>query len=61
MNQALGIISGDSLGQFASQTLQNMGAVGAVARLPIYRPLAGDDKLEIMALARQIGTHDISA
>ena len=59
--QALGIISGDSLGQVASQTLQNMGAVGAVARLPIYRPLAGDDKLEIMALARQIGTHDISA
>jgi tRNA uracil 4-sulfurtransferase len=59
--QALGIISGDSLGQVASQTLHNMAAVGSVARLPIYRPLAGDDKLEIMALARQIGTHDISA
>jgi thiamine biosynthesis protein ThiI len=38
-----------------------MHAVGAVARLPLYRPLAGDDKLEIQELARRIGTHDISA
>lgn len=59
--QALGIISGDSLGQVASQTLHNMAAVGSVARLQIFRPLAGDDKLEIMALARQIGTYEISA
>jgi thiamine biosynthesis protein ThiI len=59
--QALGIISGDSLGQVASQTLHNMAAVGAAARLQIFRPLAGDDKLEIMALARQIGTYEISA
>lgn len=56
-----GLVTGDSLGQVASQTLQNMAAVGAATRLPIYRPLAGDDKLEIMALARKIGTHDISA
>jgi tRNA uracil 4-sulfurtransferase len=56
-----GLITGDSLGQVASQTLQNMAAVGAATRLPIYRPLAGDDKLEILALARKIGTHDISA
>lgn len=56
-----GVVTGDSLGQVASQTLQNMAAVGAATRLPIYRPLVGDDKLEILALARKIGTHDISA
>jgi tRNA uracil 4-sulfurtransferase len=58
---AKGLVTGESLGQVASQTLQNMQAVGAVARLPLYRPLAGDDKLEIQELARRIGTHDISA
>ena len=56
-----GLITGDSLGQVASQTLQNMAAVGAATNLPIYRPLVGDDKLEIIALAEKIGTHDISA
>jgi tRNA uracil 4-sulfurtransferase len=59
--RAKGLITGDSLGQVASQTLQNMQAVGSIARLPLYRPLAGDDKLEIQELARRIGTHDISA
>ena len=58
---AKGLITGDSLGQVASQTLQNMHAVGAIARLPLYRPLVGDDKLEIQEIARRIGTHDISA
>lgn len=56
-----GLITGDSLGQVASQTLLNMQAVGSIARLPVYRPLVGDDKLEIQELARKIGTHDISA
>ncbi len=59
--RAQGLVSGDSLGQVASQTLQNMVAVGDAVRMPVFRPLAGDDKLEILALARQIGTHDISA
>jgi thiamine biosynthesis protein ThiI len=58
---AKGVITGDSLGQVASQTLLNMQAVGSIARLPLYRPLVGDDKLEIQELARRIGTHDISA
>jgi tRNA uracil 4-sulfurtransferase len=58
---AKGLITGDSLGQVASQTLLNMQAVGSIARLPLYRPLVGDDKLEIQELARRIGTHDISA
>ena len=59
--RAKGIVTGDSLAQVASQTLQNMQAVGSIARLPIYRPLVGDDKLEIQEIARRIGTHDISA
>jgi thiamine biosynthesis protein ThiI len=59
--RAKGLVTGDSLGQVASQTLQNMAAVGSVARLPLFRPLVGDDKQEILALARRIGTYDISA
>jgi thiamine biosynthesis protein ThiI len=38
-----------------------MVAVGDAARMPVFRPLAGDDKLEILALARKIGTYEISA
>lgn len=56
-----GLVVGDSLGQVASQTLQNMQAVGSVGSLPLYRPLVGDDKLEIQEIARRIGTYDISA
>jgi thiamine biosynthesis protein ThiI len=59
-NHAQAIISGDSLGQVASQTLQNMVAVGAASPMPVFRPLAGDDKQEILALARRIGTFEIS-
>ena len=59
--KSLGLITGDSVGQVASQTLHNMAAVGSAARMEIYRPLAGDDKQEIISLARKIGTHDISA
>ena len=57
---AQAIISGDSLGQVASQTLQNMVAVGAASPMPMFRPLAGDDKQEILTLARRIGTFEIS-
>jgi len=58
--RAKGIVTGDSLGQVASQTLQNLQSVGAIARLPLYRPLVGDDKLEIQNLAARIGTYEIS-
>jgi thiamine biosynthesis protein ThiI len=58
---AKGVITGDSLGQVASQTLQNLQSVGSIARLPLYRPLVGDDKLEIQEIARCIGTYEISA
>jgi thiamine biosynthesis protein ThiI len=60
-DHALGLVTGDSLGQVASQTIHNMNAVGAAAKLAVYRPLVGDDKQDIIALARIIGTHDISA
>jgi thiamine biosynthesis protein ThiI len=59
--RALALVTGDSLGQVASQTLHNMVAVGDATRMPVFRPLAGTDKLEIMDLARKIGTYDISA
>jgi thiamine biosynthesis protein ThiI len=58
---AKGVVTGDSLGQVASQTLQNLQSVGSIARLPLYRPLVGDDKLEIQEIARRIGTYEISA
>ena len=60
-NHALAVVAGDSLGQVASQTLQNMVAVGAASIMPVFRPLAGDDKQDILALARRIGTYEISA
>ncbi len=59
--RARALVTGDSLGQVASQTLPNLAAVGAVARLPLLRPLVGDDKLEILELARRIGTYEVSA
>lgn len=58
---ALAVVTGESLGQVASQTLENLHAVGAVARLPLLRPLVGHDKVEIIERARAIGTYDVSA
>jgi len=60
-DHAQALVTGDSLGQVASQTLHNMVAVGGAAQVPVFRPLAGDDKQEILALARKIGTYEISA
>ena len=60
-DRALAIVNGDSLGQVASQTLRNLVAVEAAASMPIFRPLAGMDKMEILALARKIGTYEISS
>lgn len=58
---AHGLITGDSLGQVASQTVLNLEAVSAAVHTPIYRPLIGDDKVAIQAEARRIGTFDISS
>jgi thiamine biosynthesis protein ThiI len=57
---ALGLVTGDSVSQVASQTLHNLMAIDRGIDLPVYRPLAGDDKAEILRLARQIGTYKIS-
>ncbi len=54
------LVTGESLGQVASQTLENIAAVDAVATLPVFRPLIGHDKLEIIAEARTIGTYELS-
>jgi len=54
------LVMGDSLGQVASQTLDNMIAISFGAQLPILRPLIAYDKTEIMRVARRIGTFDIS-
>lgn len=55
------IVTGDALGQKASQTLQNMVAAdNVVARIPVLRPLVGMNKLQIERCARQIGTYPIS-
>ena len=58
---ALAVVTGESLGQVASQTLENMAAVGSVATLPLLRPLVGTDKVEIIDEARRVGSYDISA
>jgi thiamine biosynthesis protein ThiI len=58
--QAQALITGDVVGQVASQTLENLAVVGSVATLPIFRPLIGMDKDEIMAEAMRLGSHPIS-
>ncbi|MCL6480453.1 MAG: tRNA 4-thiouridine(8) synthase ThiI [Firmicutes bacterium] len=60
-DRALALVTGDSLAQVASQTLHNLVAVGAAVQLPLFRPLLGEDKQQILAVARQIGTYAISA
>lgn len=57
---AAALVSGDSLGQVASQTLENLIATEQAAELSVLRPLIGYDKQEIITLARRIGTYPIS-
>lgn len=54
------LVTGESIGQVASQTLTNIRVISEVAELPILRPLSGSEKEEIIRLAREIGTYDIS-
>jgi len=55
------LVTGESLGQVASQTLENLTCIGAAAELAVLRPLLTYDKHETVALARRIGTYDVSA
>ncbi len=57
---AKAIVTGESLGQVASQTLENIMAVNEAVKIPVFRPLIGSDKQEIIARAQEIGTFDIS-
>lgn len=56
----LGIVTGDSVGQVASQTLHNILSAQKGVEIPIYRPLIAYDKEEIVKLAKQIGTYELS-
>ncbi|MGE4158060.1 MAG: tRNA uracil 4-sulfurtransferase ThiI [Planctomycetota bacterium] len=58
--KARALVTGDSLGQVASQTLENLEAVSAAAKSPVLRPLIGMGKSFILDKSRFIGTHDIS-
>ncbi len=60
-DRAKALVTGESLGQVASQTLDNMAVIEQAARLPVLRPLVGMDKQEIIDQARRIGTFDISS
>ena len=55
-----GLVTGEVVGQVASQTLENLSTIGAVAALPVLRPLIGMDKDEITAEAQRLGTYSIS-
>jgi thiamine biosynthesis protein ThiI len=57
---AQALVTGDVVGQVASQTLENLAVIGAVAGLPLFRPLIGMDKEEITAEAIKIGSYPIS-
>lgn len=58
--RAQALVTGEVVGQVASQTLENLAVIGKVATLPVFRPLIGMDKDEITAQAMSIGTYPIS-
>jgi thiamine biosynthesis protein ThiI len=58
--KALALVTGESLGQVASQTLESMNTINAVTNLPILRPLIGMDKQEIITISKKIGTYETS-
>ncbi len=57
---AKAIVTGDSVGQVASQTLDNLASIFAVAEFPVLTPLAGMNKMETVKIAKQIGTYELS-
>ena len=59
-NSCLCLINGESVGQVASQTLTSMKVINSVTNIPVIRPVACLDKLEIIDISRKIGTYDIS-
>ena len=57
---ALGLITGESIGQVASQTLQSLAATNAVCTMPVFRPVIGFDKNDIVEISEQIGAFETS-
>ena len=57
---AKALATGEALAQVASQTLENLGVIGAAVSMPVLRPCLGHDKLETIALAQRIGTYETS-
>lgn len=58
--ECLGLITGESIGQVASQTMNSLIATNEVCELPVYRPLIGFDKQEIVEVSEKIGTYETS-
>lgn len=58
--ECLGLITGESIGQVASQTMQSLVATNEVCELPVYRPLIAFDKLDIIDISEKIGTYETS-
>ena len=59
-NECLGLITGESIDQVASQTVQSLAVTNEVCSLPVFRPLIGFDKMEIVELSERIGTYETS-
>lgn len=59
-NDCLGLITGESIGQVASQTVQSLAVTNEVCTLPVFRPLIGFDKMEIVDVSEKIGTYETS-
>lgn len=59
-NGSLGLVTGESIGQVASQTMQSLLATNDVCAMPVYRPLIGMDKQEIVEFSEKIGTYETS-
>lgn len=59
-SNALAIVNGESIGQVASQTLESMGTINQVTNMPVIRPVCTMDKLEIINIAKRIGTYETS-
>ncbi len=60
LHRAQALVTGEAVGQVASQTLENLTTIGSVATLPILRPLIGMDKEEITVEAQRLGTYPVS-
>ena len=59
-NMRLGLITGESIGQVASQTMQSLAATNEVCTMPVYRPLIGFDKQEIVEISEKIDAYETS-